>query len=272
MKILITHINPHLDDITALWLFLHFHSEFKEAEIKFISQYGNKTWDGKAVDSDPDIIHLGVGRGMFDEHRGLPDESSTSLVWKWLGEKNLWPKEELFKKAVDKLVEQVRLEDTGHFIQGRFGLPSVISGGNIFYRDSLKVSQMIFPTLDCLAEFLKTQVVLDRDWVKRVEFETRWGRGMALESPARPFDYAYQLGFTIAINLHPIKGWKSIRANSQKDIDLTSVYEKLKKIDPETDWYFHHSKRMIINGGDVAPEAKISKLSLKELIEAVSQP
>ena len=36
MKKLITHINPHLDDISAIWLFKRFYPEFLDAEIEFI--------------------------------------------------------------------------------------------------------------------------------------------------------------------------------------------------------------------------------------------
>ena len=37
MKTLVTHINPHLDDIAAIWLFKKFHPDFKDAKIEFIS-------------------------------------------------------------------------------------------------------------------------------------------------------------------------------------------------------------------------------------------
>ncbi|MBI2451403.1 MAG: hypothetical protein HYV52_03700 [Parcubacteria group bacterium] len=270
-KILVTHINPHLDDIAAFWLFQRFHPDFQDAELKFLSQHHSPTWENKPVDSDLDVIHLGVGRGMFDEHRGLPDESTTSLVWKWLKEKKLGPQEEILEKAIDKFVEQVRLEDTGHFIQREFSLPSVISGLNIFFRDSIKTSKTIFPILDGLVEFLKTEVILDQDWPKRIEFETAWGKGVALESQSRPYDYGYHRGFEIVISLNPVNGWRSIRAKGPSNIDLTPVYGKLKEIDLKTDWYFHHSKKMIINGGDVAPEVKVSRLSLSELIKIVVQ-
>ena len=37
MKTLVTHINPHLDDIAAIWLFKKYHPDFKDAKIEFIS-------------------------------------------------------------------------------------------------------------------------------------------------------------------------------------------------------------------------------------------
>lgn len=260
-KILVTHINPHLDDITAVWLFKRFVPEFQEAEIKFIAQ------NEPAPENSSDIICLGVGKGKFDEHRGLPDESSTSLVWKWIKKNNYAPKDELAIAALDELSEHIRQEDTGHLVFRTFDLSSIISGLNVLHRNSLKTSEYIFPMLDGLLNSLKSNVQLKKDWEKRIEFETKWGKGVALKTKFSAASFAYNQGFVIVATINPSTNWHTIKANANSSVDLTPIYEKLKKIDPEAYWYFHQSKKMLINGADVAPNVKTSKLTLEEIIE-----
>ncbi len=80
MKILVTHINPHLDDIAAIWLFKKFHPDFKEANIEFISASRDK------ADESADRVYVGTGGGKFDEHKegldcGNPLEQLRPRTW-----------------------------------------------------------------------------------------------------------------------------------------------------------------------------------------------
>ena len=85
MKTLITHINPHLDDISAIWLFKRslragalkrFDREFSEASIEFI----NASRDAALKDESKDKIYFGTGGGEFDEHKGDLEDCAASLV------------------------------------------------------------------------------------------------------------------------------------------------------------------------------------------------
>lgn len=105
---IITHQNPHLDEITAIWLFDRSGGK-KNSEIKIPVrqkngkiripqvQYwntGGLTPDGRSSeDWEKDgYILIGVGRGKFDEHNDSsnasekkPDECSATLVADYLG-------------------------------------------------------------------------------------------------------------------------------------------------------------------------------------------
>lgn len=260
-KTLITHINPHLDDIAAVWLFKRFVPDFQDAEIKFIAQ------NEPAPKNSSNIICLGVGKGEFDEHRGLPDESTTSLVWQWIKKNNFAPKDELAVASLNELSEQIRQEDTGHFVFRTFDLPSIISGLNVLHRNSLKTSEVIFPILDGLLISLKNYINLKKDWKNKIEFETKWGKAAALITKSSPNSFAYKQGFVIIAVIHPNTNWHSIKADANSSVDFTSLYEKIKNKDPEAYWYFHQSKKMLINGSDVAPNVKTSKLTLEEMIK-----
>ncbi|MBI2049400.1 hypothetical protein HYT32_00590 [Candidatus Roizmanbacteria bacterium] len=61
------------------------------------------------------------------------------------------------------------------------------------------------------------------------------------------------------------------RAKYIKEIDLTLVYEKLKKIDPDATWYLHISKKMLLNGSVKNPKMRPTKLSLDEIIKVLKQ-
>lgn len=66
MKNLVTHLRPHLDDVCALWLLRRYLPEAKDAEIGFVATNER----GGDVHDSADTVHIGVGRGMFDEHKG----------------------------------------------------------------------------------------------------------------------------------------------------------------------------------------------------------
>ena len=107
-KTLVTHINPHLDDITGIWLFMKFHPDFKDAEIEFVSAAAGNL----PAEESGGKIYIGVGRGKFDEHKGDLDDSATSLVYKYLKEEGFTPSE-ISGEALEELVEFVRLDDLG---------------------------------------------------------------------------------------------------------------------------------------------------------------
>ena len=67
MKKIVTHINPDLDAVTAVWLIKRFLPSWKEAEIDFCEP--QSTIDGQPVDSSPDVLHVDVGMGKLDHHQ-----------------------------------------------------------------------------------------------------------------------------------------------------------------------------------------------------------
>ena len=81
--------------------------------------------------------------------------------------------------------------------------------------------------------------------------------------------YPYQFGHALAIVINREHDYFNIRADAVSGVDLTSVYEALKEKDPDAEWFFHHSKRMLICGGYLAPKAKRSSLSLEQMMELV---
>ncbi len=268
MKRLITHIRPHLDDICALWLFKRYLPEAKDAEISFVATNAK----GGDTHDDADTACIGVGRGKYDEHKGDIDDCSTTLVWKDILTKVQFDPAE--QKAVQKIVDWAFLEDTGRLgaeARRSFAVPAMIEG---FYdghsRDSLQVTVFGFTMLDAIVVAQRNEVKIENAWATRKEFTSRYGKTVAVVGDARGLDaYAYGRGFDLIAIMDTSGKYHTYRANATSTIDLTTTRDLLAKIDPTAEWYFHHSKKMLICGGDHSPHTPTSKLSFEQFIEAI---
>lgn len=269
MKTLITHIRPHVDDICGFWLLMRYLPEYADAKIDFIPTNAK---GGETV-NDPDFVYVGVGRGQFDEHKGDIGECATSLVYEYVKSKvSLDPNEQ---SALDKLVAWVLEEDMGRLSAQslrQFSIPSIIQGHyRVTKRDSHKVAELTMTILDAVFDSLKELVKLEKDWENRVEFDSRFGKAVAVETSARDIDsYAYRRGFDLAVYVNHQHDYFNVRVRADaEDIDLSSVYDRLKELEPQAGWYIHHSKHMLICGGDLEPGAVLSKLTLDELVDTL---
>lgn len=265
MKTLVTHNRPHLDDICGIWLLKRFFPEAKDAAIDFTST-GRR---GEKQEDSMDRVLVGVGRGMFDEHKGDLGQCATSLVYAWLKERIAFDDD--LAAALDAIVEWVRLEDTGMLktvAYRQFTAPVVIRWEyERAGKDSHASTALGMRMLDVMLEIQKNEARLQRDWEKRTEFDSRFGRGVALVTDAMDADTAaYAKGFTLSVTVNPAGTYHNVKAPADSDVDLTDVYEKLKEVDPDADWFFHHSKKMLICGGPLAPESVASSLDVEGLV------
>ena len=266
MKTLITHINPHLDDISAIWLFIRFNPDFKDANIEFVSAAAGNL---PAGESDEKIL-IGVGRGRFDEHKGDLEDCAASLVWKYLKNSSFSPKVKEELDALEELVEYVRLDDLGKLKDlkySEFSVPGFIRvfGGEKASKENLELG---FAILDRIYQVLINKQKAIRDWNKREEFETKFGKGVAIIS--EHVNRSFCDGQDGVIFLMKDPKYNSIQFYTPKDgIDLEPVYNKVKEMDPEAGWFLHQSHKMVICGSGSAPDSKPTKLSFAELIEVL---
>lgn len=269
MKTLITHINPHLDDICAIWLYKKFHPDFKDAKLEFLSAAkGGVTFEGKEVDLDPDVIHFGIGRGKYDEHKGDILESAASLVWKDLKQSGL-SKNEVEEKAYEELISWNTLIDTGrapNFEFSEFSVQSFIRPLSGKEEDSKKAVELGSEILDRIFEVLKRKQQAIIDWEGRQEFQTKFGQTIAIVSESVDRAFCKSKQGDLFLMYHP--KFKSVQFYSDAK-DLEEIYKKLKEKDPEADWFLHQSHHMVICGSGSAPDSKLTKLSFEQLIEIV---
>lgn len=264
MKILVTHINPHLDDIAAIWLFKKFHPEFKDAKVEFISASRSQAASGETENK----IFLGTGGGKFDEHREGLNTCAASLVYEYLKEKGFLPKGTLTQKALEKLTNWNLLIDTGKAPDSQFdefSVQSFIRTKDNSPQTSNKSVELGREILDRMLEVLKRKEQSILDWEKRKEFETKFGKFYAVSSETVDREFCREQQGDLYLMYNP--KYKSVQFFGP-DVDLEPVYRKVKEIDPKASWFLHQSHHMVICGSSSAPDSKPSKLSFEQLIEA----
>ena len=128
-----------------------------------------------------------------------------------------------------------------------------------------------------------------------IKFETRFGKGMGFETiNDSVIKLAQKMGYVIVVRKDPRKGYVRVKAlpskkrlvskrlassSDSKDpklnakrytldagIDLTLVYEKLRKMDPSATWFLHVSKKMLLNGSVKNPKMRPTRLGLSDII------
>ena len=275
-KVIVTHINPDLDAMTAVWLLKRFQSEFRQAEVKFV--YAGSTYEEKPVDSDPDVVHVDTGWGRFDHHQTGERTCASKLILDWLG-----VKDEALERMIEVVLEvdveaaDLRYPDAGAdryaFL---FNERKIISGWQRRYQgQSDKHVEWGMVVLDGIYENLKAkiaaQAVIDN---QGVAFETRWGKGLGAETNVFGFmPLAQTQGFAIVATKDPKRGHVRIHGLNQEgkeDIDLTGVAEALRQKDTKATWFLHASKKLLLNGSTVNPNMIPTSLGLNEVMEVLT--
>ncbi len=272
-KIIVTHIFPDLDAISAVWLLKRFKSDWEEAKVEFVA--AGLTYKDQAVDSDPGIIHVDTGMGRFDHHETDERTCAAKLVFNYLKqEKNITLKHQ---SALERLIEIVIQVD--HFED--FFWPKSADDKYDFCLhhlfDHLKLSgkanddQLVEKgrvLLDAVLFGLRQKIKAEEEMKEGVEFKTIWGRSLGLETKmSRVNKLAQKMGYSLVVRKEPGTGFVSIKCQPREDLDLNQAYEALKKADSKADWFFHSSRHIILNGSRHNPKVKQSSLELTELIE-----
>ncbi len=271
MKTLVTHINPHLDDIVGIWLFKKYHPDFKDAKIEFISASREA---GVLSESKDDKIFIGTGGGQFDEHKeSLAGTCAGALVYEHLKKKNYIPKNEILRGALDKLTEWNLLIDTGKAPDSQFNefsIQALIRAKDGLPENSLKSVELGREILDRILIVLKRRQQSIKDWEGRIEFKTRFGKSFAVKSETVDREFCREQGGDLFLMYSPKnKGVQYFTPSFE--IDLKPIYDKVKALDPEASWFLHQSRHMVICGSSSAPDSKPTKLSFEQLIEVAKR-
>jgi hypothetical protein len=264
MKTLVTHINPHLDDISAIWIYKKFHNDFKDAEIEFITA----SRDAALKEETEDKIFLGTGGGIYDEHKGDLEDCAASLVWKDIKAKGLAPENEAELKALDELIEWNRLIDLGkgtNYDFGPYSVQAFIRSKESTQEASLKSLELGEEILDRILELLIKVKQSEKDWENRVEFQSKFGKSAAVDSKTVDRSFVRDKGFEMVLMYD--SEFKSAQFFTPSfSIDLEPIYKKLIEKEPNSGWFLHQSHHMVICGSSSAPEHKTG-LSFEELVE-----
>ena len=270
-KTIVTHINPDLDAITACWLLVRFGgNEFADATFGFVPA------GERLEDEDNNSVHVDTGLGKFDHHqpdRGREDTCAATLVYEWLVHKRRIQDQEALRRMVDVVNDLDHMrnffwDDPGND-RYEFFLGSLLNGLKLggHVKNDHELVDFGMRCLEGLYTAFKIKVAAEEDLKKGIVFETTWGKTLALESKNdETIKLGIKSGYRVVARRDPESGMVRIKGAPLEEINLKSVYEKIREADPDATWYFHPGGHMVLNGSIRNPKMRPSKLSLDEVI------
>ncbi len=309
MRKIITHKSCDIDAISSVWLLKRFYPNWDGAVVEFVNAGEglpghlevNAGDFEKAIETIDGIetIHVDTGMGALDHHQTADNNTcgaSLTLQFVLTNHESNLHKHEIKLEAVKRIVElvidddhfqEVYYPDSNHDIY-EFGIISIIQGFKLMHqKDDSALVEFIFQTLDAVLQNLEKKIWAEREIKEKgIEFESKWGKAMAVETiNDEVLKSAQMMGYVVALRKDPENGVVRIKAMPDKrqktedgsqrveelGIDFTQAYEKLKEMDPEASWFLHASKRMLLNGSSKNPEMKGSSLTLQEVVGVLVQ-
>lgn len=272
MKTIVTHIGPDLDAITSVWLVKTFFPEWLEAGFAFVP--AGKTLNGMPPDDNPEVLHVDTGFGKFDHHQTDADTCASVLVYEEI--KRIRGEDAVLERLIG-VVNQV-----DHFREVYFPNPtadfwdislvSAIDGWRLMFADNpIKTIELGMQALDAIYKTFQNKIWAEKEIRdKSTVFETRWGKGFGIETTNDEVVHLGQkMGFVVVVRKDPKKGYLRIKSLPRADIDLTALYDRLKKDEPEATWFLHASRHMVLNGSSKNPDMKPSRRPLHDIIEVI---
>ena len=298
MKRIVTHTSPDMDAITSVWFVKRYLPGWDNAELRFVpagQRLGNLTEEKAQKLTDPveiiggnEVIHMDTGHGPLDHHQTSDqDVCAASLtleyVKKNMVQNSLNPEkmealERIAKYVieVDHFKEIFRKEPLANY--QNFSIVEILDGLKYQHpNDDKYYVEFISLCLDAMVHDLENLIWAEKEIKeKAVYFDTKWGKGLGIETINDTVVKLGQLmGYIIVVRRDPRKGYVRIKTQpdekDKKGIDLTLASEKLKKMDPNATWFLHVSKKMLLNGTPKNPKMKPTKLSLSDIIEVLKE-
>ena len=316
MKKIVTHKSCDIDAIASVWLLKRFMPGWEDAHVEFVNA-GEKLAGVYEHENEPietvdgvETIHVDTGMGALDHHQ-TPDMNTCgakkTLDFVLAEPLSSLHKHEIKREAVTRIVElvidddhfqEVYYPEPNHDIY-EFGIVAIIQGYKLLYqKDDTKLTEFIFECLDSVLQNFEKKIWAEREIKEKgVEFKSKWGKGLAIETiNDEVLKTAQMKGFVLTVRKDTNGGFVRIKAmpdrrqktedkrqitgngnqkseirNQNLGIDLTEAYEKLKSMDPTATWFLHASKRMLLNGSTKNPEMKGTKLTLEQVIDVLKR-
>ncbi len=296
MKYIVTHSSPDMDALTSCWLIKKFFPGWEDAKLMFVAA-GERVLPlpkGQSFEyavekkGEDEYIHVDTGLGPLDHHQTSDIKvcaASLTLDYVISEMDKAAPKMHSDKLEALKRMIGVVVEDD-HFREVFWGDP--IADYHMFnlidILEGLKYKNpnqdeyyagFVFEALDAIRHTFENRIWAEQEIKEKgIEFETRFGKGIAFSGiNDSVVKLSQKMGYVIAVRKDPRKGYVRIKARpssgKKDDVDLTLVYEKLKKMDPNATWFLHVSKKMLLNGTTKNPKMKPTKLPLSDIIEVV---
>ncbi|MCP6726964.1 MAG: hypothetical protein KJI69_02985 [Patescibacteria group bacterium] len=289
IKEIVTHGSPaHLDEILgAILLWRHGEDEFPgvmDAEFRTLAK-------GESVEKltkRKDVILLGVGRGLFDEH-GLPEEQRSkeccaTLVAKHLGLDNdpRWSRILNDVLHTDKNPPNLalHLSRTVMLLQKHWALSEVVQHAEDDIRAAWMEQKEFFQVNLMDIERHEFNLWGGESWIavirKPQDATVRMARyeGAAIVVIRHPDDHTQILATnSFALDMRDIVRILRIKEAGKKGIESKDLpqwrYLEDQECDEVTEWFFHRDSNNVMNGSKSRPDIPPTRLSLDEILSAI---
>ena len=256
---IVTHANPDFDCIVGTWLLKRF-CGMQDDEIKFM-KFGEPI-----PQKYKNAVLVDIGKGEYNHHHRKDYVSSSTLILEKFNLQN----DPILKQLAD-IARRIDHGLSDKRTEGLLHLINIIAGLNkLFPNNPLKVMEVAFCCLDAIYEQGYTIIHFEEDFQKGIKFRTKWGHGIGIETHNREVrEYCHKKGYVVFVYVDPVNQYRGFLAPGGKGVDFSDIYEKIKALEPDAEWYLHFSKDLLICGSDKATNYKLSKLKLDELINFV---
>jgi hypothetical protein len=286
-----------MDAITSVWLIRKFLPGWENAGVKFVPAGERIGGEPKGQSFDYVIEEIGrdeyiqadTGMGPLDHHQTQSiTVCATTRTFDFIKKDLLAYKPPINPEkleALERMVKYVLQVDHFQEVFRKDSLADYNDFSIVNILDGLKLQKpnqdeyyvtFISQCLDALLHDFENKIWAEREIRQNgIEFVTRWGKGLAIESiNDSVVKLAQLMGYVIVARRDPRKGYLRIKArpnqnDTDKGVDLTLVSEKLRKMDPTATWFLHVSKKMLLNGSPKNPKMKPTKLPLSDIIEVL---
>lgn len=275
-KLIVTHIHPDLDAIMSAWLLVRFDQpRYGEAAFEFVP--APTTYKNLPPDNDPSVVHVDVGGGKFDHHRpGGFATCASKLVWEELVAEGLVQESDTPLKDLVAIAYEVdtfadcywpgtdspRMALMLHEI-----IPAL---HRLQVHDNEAVMRLAFVYLDAAYQRLKDWEKGKEAIMEGLEFESPWGKGIAVTTAADDVSKtAQKMGYSIVIISDSQKGYLKIKTAPGVKLSLQGLYDKIVLRESPQRWVYHNSGHMLFSGSDKGLLKEKTALHLNDLLEMV---
>ena len=297
MKIIVTHTMPDLDAVTSVWLIKRFLQGWSGAVVKLVpagsrleSSRAYKIQDPIEKIGDDEVIHVDTGLGPLDHHQTSDNNvCAASLVWEYVRKNGQMfenesssDKIQVREEAISRMINVV--VDDDHFKQVfypdptadyyDFMLTDILDGLKLQKpNEDLLYIDFCSQALDAILHNFENKIWAEREIKENgKKFESIFGRAIAFETINDDvIKLSQKMGYALVVRKDPRKGYVRIKASPAAKVDLTNVYEQLKKTDPQATWFLHVGKRMLLNGTPKNPKMIPTKLKLDEIVNVLKK-
>ena len=261
---LVTHVEPDLDSCLGTWILKKFIFPNEQCVIRFVSM-GEKLPDSETDEADG-VFYVDTSGGKYDHHGTNEYVCAASLIMAEHGLKD--------NPILKRMVSYALLVDHGRVFEGDvsdFDILNVINGMNRLYPDNPGfVVELIWNCFEAIYTSLENSVSAEEEIRQCMTFDTKWGKGCAIESSNKYVRYiAHRRGYVVFVYINPSSGFRGFMAPGDSEVDFSEIYNKIKLMEPEAYWFLHESKQLLLCGSHKAPHKKLSNLSLRELVSVL---